>query len=701
MVSLVLSSASRARTLRMAVLLAAAGMPVAAQARCGDLLPRMFSSPAAPRGVHPDDILRLREIGQPEGSSFRQPSPLSVSPDGRLVAFVLSRADPDANAYCRALVVVALDGRSPPRLLADAGELPINQTPTRGSMITVGYVTPTPTRWSPDGRWIAFQRSERGSRRLWRVAAAGGAALALSPEEQDVETFDFAANGPLIFATRPSLVDATHAIDREALSGWLYDARVAPNFGPRPLLPANLPLVRSAVDVATGQPAALPEDTHGGAGEGTALLAEANGQRAWVEPGDARPMGPTRLVVEVGGVPRPCTARGCGDGIYGLWWDEAGREMRFLRRDGWAQERTTLYRWRPGTAAAKPVLATTDVLTGCVSAGDDLVCLRENATTPRQLVRIDVASGRSVRVFDPNPEFGILQLGKVERLRWRNASGREAWGDLVLPPGYTAGDRLPMVVVGYHSDGFLRGGTGNEFPIFAFAAQGFAVLSTERPSFVAQGIPGIRTWDEFNAANLRNWAEQRSLVSSLAAGIEMAVASGVVDRSRVGITGLSDGASTARFALINSTLFAAASISSCCVDAQTSMIYAGIAYADQSRGWGYPPATRPDPEYWRDYSLALNADKVATPMLMQLADAEYILGLESFATLRERGQPVELFVFPGEYHMKSQPAHRRAIFARNLDWFAFWLQGREDPDPAKAAQYRRWKALRDSRSARR
>jgi hypothetical protein len=28
-----------------------------------------------------------------------------------------------------------------------------------------------------------------------------------------------------------------------------------------------------------------------------------------------------------------------------------------------------------------------------------------------------------------------------------------------------------------------------------------------------------------------------------------------------------------------------------------------------------------------------------------------------------------------------------------IDWFAFWLLGREDPDPAKANQYARWHQL--------
>jgi hypothetical protein len=30
----------------------------------------------------------------------------------------------------------------------------------------------------------------------------------------------------------------------------------------------------------------------------------------------------------------------------------------------------------------------------------------------------------------------------------------------------------------------------------------------------------------------------------------------------------------------------------------------------------------------------------------------------------------------------------------SVDWFRFWLQGYEDPDPAKVEQYKRWRELR-------
>ena len=80
---------------------------------------------------------------------------------------------------------------------------------------------------------------------------------------------------------------------------------------------------------------------------------------------------------------------------------------------------------------------------------------------------------------------------------------------------------------------------------------------------------------------------------------------------------------------------------------------------------------------------------------MQLADSESLIALETFTALKAANQPVEMFVFPHELHIKWQPAHRRAIYQRNIDWFRFWLQRRIDPDTAKADQYLRWNAMRE------
>ena len=49
--------------------------------------------------------------------------------------------------------------------------------------------------------------------------------------------------------------------------------------------------------------------------------------------------------------------------------------------------------------------------------------------------------------------------------------------------------------------------------------------------------------------------------------------------------------------------------------------------------------------------------------------------------------------------LTAEPRPHLAVYQHNLAWFRYWLQGWRDPDPAKAAQYARWDAMDQRRSA--
>jgi hypothetical protein len=282
-------------------------------------------------------------------------------------------------------------------------------------------------------------------------------------------------------------------------------------------------------------------------------------------------------------------------------------------------------------------------------------------------------------------------MGKVRRLRWATDQGARSFGDLVLPPDHRPGTRHPLIVVQYQSRGFLRGGTGDEYPIEALAARGFAVLSVERTEPL--GLHVARSNAELVHLGVSGFAERRRVLGSLEAGVRAAIALGVIDPQRIGITGLSDGAATVQFALVNSDMFKAAAISSCCDEPASSMFAAGPGYADFMIGAGFPPPGSDGSAFWSQYSLARNADRLRTPILLQVTDDEFRFALQSFVTLKHQHVPVEMYVFPDEFHQKWRPAHRLATYERAIDWFDFWLNGRTDPAPAKAAQFARWRAL--------
>lgn len=59
---------------------------------------------------------------------------------------------------------------------------------------------------------------------------------------------------------------------------------------------------------------------------------------------------------------------------------------------------------------------------------------------------------------------------------------------------------------------------------------------------------------------------------------------------------------------------------------------------------------------------------------------------------------VEMYVFPGEYHVKWQPIHHLNIYERNVQWFRFWLLDQEADEPLDPEQYSRWRTLREKRT---
>jgi dipeptidyl aminopeptidase/acylaminoacyl peptidase len=679
-----------------ALVVLAAGRP--AFASCKDLLAGP-DSPAIGRTVTPEDLLGLGDIGYPDPLISGGPSPFAVSPSGRQVAFVLTRADREGNGYCRALVVLPIRRGAAPQIVDRGGELVTITDVQRGMFVRGGFPAVVTPAWSPDGKWIAYLSRDEGVTQVWRARSDGSGAEAVTRLTTDAESVRWSGDGrSLIFATRPAKAAIAKAIDREGQSGWLYDERVVTFSGPQPQIrEADAPLVTFRLELATGKAVRISPQPDAST---EPLQTNARGEQAWIaRRGIASDTGQIK-VASPDGREFACRAATCRGVLTGVWWNRAGDELRYLRREGWDGEQTALYRWRPGHGAPRLAFTTLDALTGCTPAHDQLVCGRENATTPKRVVVIDPATGASMLLFDPNPAFARLALGRVERLKWRNDRGLETWGDLVLPPGSRDGRKLPLVVVQYSSRGFLRGGTGDEYPIYPLAAHGFAVLSLERPPFVASLVPGVTDPLQFAAINERGWADRRSLLSAIEAGVRTLVRRGIVDPQRIGITGLSDGATTARFALINSNLFAAASISSCCIEPWTVNTYAGIAFAQQVQSIGFPSLIHPDPAFWKDMSLAQNAARINVPLLMQLNDDDgYVMALEAFESLREYGKPVEMYVFPHEYHIKWQPVHRLAIYRRNIDWFDFWLRGVEDPDPSKAAQYLRWRRMRDRQAA--
>src|SRR3546814_10238323 len=82
--------------------------------------------------------------------------------------------------------------------------------------------------------------------------------------------------------------------------------------------------------------------------------------------------------------------------------------------------------------------------------------------------------------------------------------------------------------------------------------------------------------------------ERASVHDSLLLGIRAAEKQIGIDRDHIAITGLSDGASAATYALIHSKIFSLAFLSTCCDDPQITLTSIGPRYEQIMGRRGYP-----------------------------------------------------------------------------------------------------------------
>ena len=318
------------------------------------------------------------------------------------------------------------------------------------------------------------------------------------------------------------------------------------------------------------------------------------------------------------------------------------------------------------------------------------VMLDQDVNRPPVLLAKDSRTKKSRIIWDPNPELQHIALGGVSTFRWRDKAWRDWVGGLYKPPNYIPGTRYPLVIQthGFDETSFLPSGA---FPT-AFAAQELA----------ASGIVVLQVED----CPIRDSPEEGPCqMEGYEAAISGLATLGLIDPDRVGIIGFSRTCYYVLNFLSSSAFrFRAASI--------TDGINAGYLQYITSVDTGgnglvheYDAMMGASPfgrglREWLERSPEFNMDKIDTPLqIVALGRPSTLFMWEPYADLRLLDKPVELVVINTSEHILSNPAARAISQGRTVDWFRFWLQGYEDPDPAKAARYKLWEALRSKQPA--
>jgi dipeptidyl aminopeptidase/acylaminoacyl peptidase len=323
-----------------------------------------------------------------------------------------------------------------------------------------------------------------------------------------------------------------------------------------------------------------------------------------------------------------------------------------------------------------------------VPALPDIV-LGENMNQPPRILAIDPDTGRKSLLMDLNPQLQSLALARVEEIAWKSSGHEEVKAGLYWPVDYIVGKKYPLVIQthGWNPDRFwMDGPWTTAFAAQALAGKGFFVLQVyESPNDIhlldtpKEVLTAMAVYD-----SAINFLDRRRLI----------------DGNRIGIIGFSRTYYYVTYALTHSKHhFAAAALAEGAdfgyfqYMAFSNHDQASAGESDQMNG---APPFGQGLLKWLKASPAFLMDKIETPLRIHTMGPDALLGnWHWFAGLTRLEKPVEMIYLPEGTHVLERPWDRMISQQGNVDWFCFWLKDEEDPSPAKAEQYKRWRHLRD------
>jgi len=630
----------------------------------------------------------------------------AISPDGRYVVYEETRTNWTTNAFETDLWIA--DSANGERRL-----------------LTVAANSSGAAAWSPDGRWIAFlsdrsgmlPKSPAGKRQLWVMPSTGGEAQQVAMFDDGVSSFEWAPDSRRLAIVTNRADDDTLKDRRDSFGDYrvvrgdyamaqlwlvglpLRDAagRAIDSAAPRPLTagrsfsvtnfsfsPNGLkiafasqrdPDIVSAassqiqvVDIATGTVALVA----GEGGPNTNPFWSPDGSRIAFETAagsKAFYYANNRIgVVAATGGPTQILGNGFDETMQLIGWHPAGIYFGALQKT-----EAGLFVLDPSTdATSRVALAGTPMARAFTLSKSARRIAYIGADTNRfsEVYLADLDQGAPAALTRGAEQFAKFDVATRSVVSWKSSDGTTIEGILYTPPILDPKKKYPLLVV-------IHGGpTGIDMPLLAadryypierFVAKGAIVL---RPNY--RGSAGYGA--AFRALNVRNLGvgDYQDVIT----GVDSLIAKGMVDPSRVGAMGWSQGGYISAFIATASERFKAVSVGAGISDwmtyyANTDITPFTVQYL-QSTPWA-------DPEIYRKTSPISYLATARTPTLIQHGGNDRRVPIANAYELRQaledKGVAVKMVVYEGFGHAINKPKQQRAVLEENENWFGHYIFG--------------------------
>jgi dipeptidyl aminopeptidase/acylaminoacyl peptidase len=286
---------------------------------------------------------------------------------------------------------------------------------------------------------------------------------------------------------------------------------------------------------------------------------------------------------------------------------------------------------------------------------------------PAELYVMDSANGKPRRLTNVNAFVDGLSLGRTESIEWQGPDGFHENGVLTYPVGYQPGQKYPLVLV-------IHGGPEASSTVRftplpqLLAAAGFIVL---QPNYRGSTNNG----DAYQHAIFRDTGVGPG--KDVMAGLEAVKKLGIVDESRIGVSGWSYGGYMTTWLTGHYPGWKAAVTGAALTD--WVMDYT-ISYYQQGDTYffGGSPWSSKDHDIWREQSPIVSAPSVKAPTLIMgdVGDPNVPLvnSYEWYHALRDAGTEVEFYAYPVDTHFPRDIVRTTDVYRRWVEWMTKHLK---------------------------
>jgi len=636
------------------------------------------------------DDKRVERFGLEHIGRIVQVSNPQISPDGSSVVVSVSRINYDENRNDTELVLVDIASRN-------------HKVLTRRQV--------SQTSWSPSGSSLAFTSKVEDKAQIFVLPIDGGEAMQISNTPMGVASYAWRPDGQAFVYlskeepekregqerhNRSFEADVNYLLKesprshhlwlipvdggevkrltsgewsvaaglagRSAAPVWSPDGKMIafgyqPKPGPRYIMDVSIRLL----DVETGSIQSLNEIEHLMSG---ATFSPDGKYLSYSYPrdGDTRYGGEIFIAPAEGGEGRSLT-HDMDRNVRTHRWMPDSDSLLIRANDG-----TTPGLWiQPLDSPVKRLDVGNAVVGSAISVSDSghVALLASEPNHPTELYYMASPDSKLERLTDFNAHIAELNLGKQESINWHGADDFDMDGVLTYPPDYKSGKPYPLVLS-------IHGGPrGTSTMGFSMRAQWIASHDwiVFQPNYRGSDNLG----SEYTAAiwNDAGAGPGRDVMS----GVDLLIKRGIVDSSRMAVSGWSYGGYMTTWLLGNYPDSWKAGIAGASVTDHIDQYVLSDIHSSVATYYGGSPFKNPKLlQAYREQAPITYATQIKAPTLILCDTGDQRVPItESFIlyhTLRDNGVKTQFIAYPVAGHHPADPVHRRD---RERRWVA-WLQ---------------------------